>query len=792
MFRQFRKTIFTTVLNIIGLSVAFAAFIIIMIQVNYDLRYNKGFKDSDKIYRVEGAFNLADMNVYSPFVSRPLALKFGTCSPDIQAWGDFNKWEGDLKIRKTDTDDSPYFSINHEAIKKGLLEVFGFNIIAGDTTQFNDPKKAIIAESVAKSIYPNESPLGKVLQNQYGFQYTIVGVYKDFPKNCCISNGLIQELGTENMDNYSEWSFSLFVKLHSAESVSKVTDMMANEMIEMYKDDEEVTRAFQSSDMSKIIRLTPLSDIHFSKDIKYDWSEKASLSTTYSLLTIAILIIIIAIINFINFSMASVPLTIKGINTRKVLGCSNASLRVRQIIGSVIISIISLAVSFLIVYILSGTSFTSFISTSISLTDNILILVISAAVAVITGITAGLYPALYCTSFSPAMVIKGSFSLSPKGKLLRTGLISLQFIISLILIIVALFINVQSRFMKNYDMGYRSDNILTVSISSNLAGKSDSFTNKLKENPDIADVTYASGMIISNGKMGWGRYYYGKQLKFDCFPVSSNFINFFDMKIVEGRGFTIEDNQKRNGTMICNEAMIRTYPFIKVGDKIQGHIDDDPADVVGIAKDFNFQPLQYSINPIALYVFGSEPWWPITFCYIKTVPDSDIKKSIDYISTTIKEMDPNIVADDINVTFMDEKIGQLYQKEDLLGKLILIFCGLSVLISIIGILGLIYFETQFKKKEIGVRRVFGSSVANILEKLNLTYIKICLCCFVIAVPVSIIIIKQWLKSFTYQSTIPVWIFIASIAIILTITVIVITIQSYRAASANPVDSLRSE
>lgn len=791
MSKSQHKNLFTNILNVIGLSVAFAAFIIILIQVNFDLNYNKCIRDHGKVFRVEGAFDLSSPERYSQNFSRPLVRIFGSSSPDIESFGEFNYRGGTKILKRADLEDTPFLSIEVAALVKSTIPALGIEIVAGDTSTFDNSSNILISQSSAKAFFADESPLGKVLRDESKGDYTIIAVYKDFPENCSIKNGVLFNLDNENYDNWSNWNYNMFVRVYDVEKVDSIKNRLADKLVEVYKDDTELMSAYASADFTKLFRLTPIAETHFTKDVAYDWIEKASKATTFSLLTIAFLIIIIAIINFINFSMASIPLNIKGINTRKVLGCTNTELRLKQIGEATILSFISLLIAFLWIFILSGTSFSGFISGSIALGDNIPMLIIGTAVALITGIAAGIYPAVYSTSFPPAMVVKGTFSLSPKGRRLRKGLVALQYVISLILIMTALFINVQSSFMKNYDMGYDTDNILTAYISTDLGNRRDAFAQRLKENPAIEDVTFSAGMIISNGKMGWGRMYKGEHIQFDCFPVATNFISFFGMEMEEGRAFTPEDEKKANGTMICNRTMLNTFPFINLGDKVAGH-SNDPSDMVGIIKDFNFQPLHYRINPIALYNYGLHPWSPLIFTYIKLSDRADVKECISYIRSTIKEMDPNFPEERIDIVFMEERISRLYQKEDNLGKLILAFCALSVLISIIGILGLIYFETQFKKREIGVRRVFGSSVFQILKMLNLTYIRIATICWVISVPVSILIMKMWLKTFTYQAPIPVWIFLTAYAVIILITILIITLQSIRSASANPVDSVRAD
>ena len=205
-----------------------------------------------------------------------------------------------------------------------------------------------------------------------------------------------------------------------------------------------------------------------------------------------------------------------------------------------------------------------------------------------------------------------------------------------------------------------------------------------------------------------------------------------------------------------------------------------PAEIVGIVKDFNFQPLQYSVAPIVLYNFGSEPWWPLTVGYAKILP-GNVQETFEYIREKCAELDPTFDTSAMGLRFMDESIGRLYQKEDNLNRLITTAALISLLISVIGILGLVYFETQFRRKEIAIRRVHGAS-----------YLIITLVCFVVAVPVAIVIIRSWVATFPYQSPVPVWIFLAALLIIGLITIVTVTLQSRRAALRNPVDSIANE
>ena len=344
--------------------------------------------------------------------------------------------------------------------------------------------------------------------------------------------------------------------------------------------------------------------------------------------------------------------------------------------------------------------------------------------------------------------------------------------------------------MNSFDMGFDREQIVTFYVGNSVGERRQAFEAHLKENPHVIDVTFAGNELVSNGKMGWGRMYDGENVNIDCLPVDADFIDFFGMEVVQGRDFMPSDEQKANGTFIMNQATMDAYPFMKLDTKLTGHASE-PADIVGVVKDFNFKPLQYGVSPIALYVFGSEPWWPLTWAYAKISPE-DVAGTIEYIRESVSEFNPQMTADYVNVRFLDEAIGNLYQKETNLNKLITIASALSLLICVIGILGLVYFETQFRRKEIALRRVHGATVGEVLRMINRYYLIICTVCFIVAAPSAWFIARKWVEGFTYQCPVHAWIFIVAYAALLAITVGVVTLQSHRAVSKNPVDSIKNE
>ena len=786
-FRFFNHRLFSALLNFIGLTLAFSAFLVIMVQVVYDYGYDRNYEDAERIFRVENKF--MSRVGYSTVLSRPMIEAMKSASPEIEAGGCYNYTKGwNVAVALEDDGRQSEYKVGYGIIEKSLLNVFPFDFVVGDTSKF-EPFTVIISESTAKLLFGDENAIGKTLYLDNGPEpYTVAAVYKDFPENSSVDCGIFGNIGDSQLDDWSEWNMSFYVKLRSPQAAGDVATAMLQSLMSYY-DAESWTEEEMSEYMSSL-RLVNLHDAYYSTDVEYDNMGKGNRFTTITCFTVSLLIIIVAIINFINFSMASVPFMIKGINTRRVLGATRGRLIGRQVGESLLIAVAAFILSVIVMRALSGTLVASMISGSLDPADNLALTGAGAAVSLVIVALAGIFSASYSTSFPPAMVLKGSFSLSAKGRSLRSIIVGFQYVVSFILIIMTLFIYCQRRYMNSFDMGFDRDQIVTFYVGNSVGERRQAFEAHLKENPHVLDVTFAGNELVSNGKMGWGRMYDGESVNIDCLPVDADFIDFFGMEVVQGRDFMPSDEMKSNGTFIMNEATMEVYPFLKLDTKLSGHAAE-PADIVGVVKDFNFKPLQYVVSPIALYVFGSEPWWPLTWAYARISPE-DVAGTMDYIRQSVSEFNPQMTADNVNVRFLDEAIGNLYQKETNLNKLITIASVLSLLICVIGILGLVYFETQFRRKEIALRRVHGATVGEVLRMINRYYLIICTVCFIVAAPSAWFIARKWVEGFTYQCPVHVWIFIVAYAALLAITAGVVTLQSYRAVSKNPVDSIKNE
>ena len=779
----FRKTGVSTLINILGMCVAFAAAMILMVQVKWDSTYDKNFEGHEKVFRMEN--NWMDDGLFYTGISRPIIELIRTASPNLEAVGTLK--EGGQQVFYKEGDKESAITIPYAQIDSSMLLVFPFEWVEGSAKEFTTRGTAILNEAFAQMIFGEESAVGKLLLTGDSDQYRIIGVFKNTPRNYSMHYGIIANMGDWFLHEGNEWSFSAYLKLYNPaqvrETESAILDALAPDLFEG-SSDEEIAK------YRKGFRLSNLHDAHFERDVRANIAS-ANKSITISLAAIAILLILIAIINFINFAFAEIPFRIKSINTRKVLGEGRGSLIGRQIVNAGIIALVAFALACLIVHVVSGTSLASYVSDSIALKENIGILAITLGVALLSAVAAGIAPALYSTSQPAALVLKGSYGTSVRGRSLRNALVALQFILSFVFILMALYVNVQTKFMANKDMGFPQENILQVWCGYYAGGAHNAVHDKLLQNPSIVDVTFSDNLIVSDQKMGWGRTGDdGKQVFMEVLPVTDDFVRFFGLQIVEGRDFQESDNQSETGCFIANETFIQSFPQYHVGSLVGGHVDN--TEIVGIVKDFNFKSLKHPMGPLVLLNWGKTQWRNFSVMYVKTAPGADFKEVSDYIKETVCAFDPSREPDQVAVRHLDEWIENMYQSEQSLGKLVTIASLVALLIAIIGIIGLVFFETQFLKKEIAVRRVNGATVGSILQMINKKYLVMAGSTFVIAAPIAYYLMTAWRKGFAYQAPVPVWIFLVALIAVAAITLAVVTLQSWRAASANPVESLKNE
>lgn len=807
-FRNFLTTLrrykISSLLNVIGLTLAFTAFYVIMTQVWWELGYNRSLHEADRIYLVENE-DWYEPGKWSSWLNRPVPERVIASTAGVEVggcmWGGFGSgtcW----------TSNEPSFGYNKFSASCGsvslpFLDVFAFRSVEGDVHDIGKPKSVIVSREAAERMRVGVGSLIWVDTDepQPDGAMEVVAVFEDFPDNSLLGEcEVVKNLGETNLYTTSEWSFNYFVKFRPGADPDEFARQWTNVNQEMQREAAEKRAAAgdaaDDDDESGIygVRLSPVSDLYFESDSQAP-CRQGSVVTTYTLLGIAVLVIVLAFINFVNFFFALVPVRIRTVNTFKVFGASASSLRFNFVFEAFGLVLIALLAAWYVSFALQGTEFASYISASLALSQNLEVVGLVAVVAFVMALAASLYPAWYITSFAPALVVKGSFGGTRSGRRLRTLLLGVQFFISIGLIIATSFIRLQHDYMMHYDMGFDKENLLAVRLSERGAVSYDALRQKLLSDPQVKDVTGATSRLVSVGRMGWGREFKGRQVAFQSYVVQPDFLRVMGIPITDGRDFLESDFDKELGTMIFNEAARREFEM-QVGDRINGFVSPDEQ-IVGFCADFNFKPLQYGVSPFCFYLLPKkiqqENYWHLPHVvYVRMTPGADIAAVTAHIRRCIAEVDPRTEPGDIVVRVFDEELGLEYDNERKLTAIVGLFALLAVVIALMGVFGLVLFETQHRRREIAVRRVMGASRGEILAMFNRRYVMLVAVCFVLAVPVSIWAVRHWLAGFAYAVPLYWWVFALALAGVLAVTALTVTVRSWRAVNENPAESVKSE
>lgn len=807
-FRNFLTTLrrykISSLLNVIGLTLAFTAFYVIMTQVWWELGYNRSLHEADRIYLVENE-DWYEPGKWSSWLNRPVPERVIASTAGVEVggcmWGSFGSgtcW----------TSNEPSFGYNKFSASCGsvslpFLDVFAFRSVEGDVHDIGKPKSVIVSREAAERMRVGVGSLIWVDTDepQPDGAMEVVAVFEDFPDNSLLGEcEVVKNLGETNLYTTSEWSFNYFVKFRPGADPDEFARQWTNVNQEMQREAAEKRAAAgdaaDDDDESGIygVRLSPVSDLYFESDSQAP-CRQGSVVTTYTLLGIAVLVIVLAFINFVNFFFALVPVRIRTINTFKVFGAPASSLRFNFVFEAFGLVLIALLAAWYVSFALQGTEFASYISASLALSQNLEVVGLVAVVAFVMALAASLYPAWYITSFAPALVVKGSFGGTRSGRRLRTLLLGVQFFISIGLIIATSFIRLQHDYMMHYDMGFDKENLLAARLSERGAVSYDALRQKLLSDPQVKDVTGATSRLVSVGRMGWGREFKGRQVAFQSYVVQPDFLRVMGIPITDGRDFLESDFDKELGTMIFNEAARREFEM-QVGDRINGFVSPDEQ-IVGFCADFNFKPLQYGVSPFCFYLLPKkiqqENYWHLPHVvYVRMTPGADIAAVTAHIRRCIAEVDPRTEPGDIVVRVFDEELGLEYDNERKLTAIVGLFALLAVVIALMGVFGLVLFETQHRRREIAVRRVMGASRGEILAMFNRRYVMLVAVCFVLAVPVSIWAVRHWLAGFAYAVPLYWWVFALALAGVLAVTALTVTVRSWHAVNENPAESVKSE
>ncbi len=768
-----RRFKMATTLNILGLSVAFAAFMVILMQLDFDYNFDMMYENSDRIYRMELTYDGEAQTV----ISRPMADLFFRSSPHIVAGSIVDPWHFNRLFTVENNGVKHNFQETMNKVYPAYMDIFPFEMVEGSAKALEEPDKVLIPLSMARKFFGDESAMNKSLWVGDS-PLTIAGIYKDFPANSVVQNVVYAPMHPQ--DNVNSWgnsNYNVYIRVDAPENSRDLVANLEKQLAAMDMGDNSWVKAVS-------YRLTVLPDIHYTTDTLYDHTPKSSRQVLLVLLSIAVMIIVIAGINFTNFSTALTPMRIKSINTQKVLGGDETVIRRSLQAEAVVISLLSFLIALGLVHIMQFTRITSLVDADIRLAAHPLIVGGTALIALLTGLLAGLYPSYYMTSFPPALVLKGSFGLSLKGRMLRNVLISIQFIASFALIIGASFMYLQNRYMYTSPLGYDKDALIVTDINGKINKSRETFTNQVKGFAGVENITFAEPLLSSQDQyMGWGRHYKDIDIQFQCLPVDASFMDILGIHVNEGRGFRKEDEQKKYGALIFNECAKAEYN-LELGSMV------DSMEIIGFMPDVKFASFRTKVKPMAFYVWGEQNWGSQpNFAYIKVKGGSNMRAVMDHVTTSLKAIDPDYP---FNVRFYDEVLNRMYAKERNLTALITLFSFIAIFISIVGVFGLVVFDSEYRKKEIGIRKVLGSTTTEILILFNITYVVILCYCFLLAAPITYYAIFRWLENFAYKTPIYWWVFLTSFGIVFFITILTVTFQNWWTANENPVKSIKTE
>ncbi len=802
-FRNFLTTLrrykASSLLNVLGLTLAFTAFYIILVQVWWEMGYNRSLPDAERIYLVENE-DWYEPGDWSSWLNRPIPERVLASLPGIEAggcmWGGF----GDVTVWRQNAAKMGYdkFELSSGHVSLPFLDVFSFRSVAGDVHDLKKPRSAAISRSAAERLgvgvgdqiwVDTDTPAEENARE-------VVAVFEDFPDNSLLKGcKVVRDLGERSLNDRSEWSYNYFVKFVPGADPSVFARRWKEVQQELDREDRARAVAagetFEEDDISYGVRLAPVTKLYFEADSDAP-QEQGSAATTYTLLGIALLTVVLAFINFVNFFFALVPVRIRTVNTFKVFGAPSFSLRFSFVFEAFGLVLIALLLAWYLAIFVRGTEFASYISASLALSDNLPVVALTALVAFLTALAASLYPAYYITSFAPALVVKGSFGGTRSGRMLRMTLLGVQFTISIGLIVATGFIRLQHSYMMHYDMGFDKRDLVAVQISDRAGENYEDLRQRLLALPQIKDVTAASSRLVSVSRMGWGRDFKGERVAFQTYVVQRDFLRVMGIRITDGRDFLESDAQKELGTMIFNEAARRKFGMA-VGDRINGFISPDEQ-IVGFCADFNFRPLQYGVSPFCFYLLpqGKNNWHRPRVVYVRTTPGADVGAVAERIRQAVSEVDPRMEPGDLEVHVFDKELGEEYGNERKLTAIVGLFALLAVAIALMGVFGIVLFETQHRRREIAVRKVMGASTAEILRMFNRRYVTMVVVCFAVAGPVSAWAVSRWLSTFAYRTPLRWWVFALAFAAVMAVTVVTVTVRSWRAANENPADSVKSE
>ena len=781
MFRNYLKTAFRNILrqkgysfiNIIGLSTGLAAFILIMLWVINELSYNRNNHNYHRIYRFVQEQQYSTGPLTTPCMPAPLAADVKSDFPEFEDVFRYYTISGVLSVGENK------FADDITVADSGLFNVFSFDFIAGNPQDAMQPYTVILSERGAQKYFGNADPMGRVIRLNDDINFRVNGIIENPPENSSFTGDIymafdhLEDLGW-NLDRYG-WNTYYMYTL-----VGEKTDMDAlNEKLKHYF---RIARNDETNDTE--LFLFPLGKQRL---YRYD-GEPYLITNIYIFSAIAVFILLIACINFMNLATARASKRGREIGLRKVAGARRKQLIQQFMSESLLISLFALLVALLVVY-LTLPLFNELTSRELSL--NLVNPFITGSLllaTLLTGIVAGSYPALYLSGVKPLKSIRSSGGMSGGNAWFRRSLVVFQFVLSITLIISTLVIYRQTDYIQSKNLGMNREHVIFARLRGDLSENFYDFKSRLLQSPDIKNVTRASHVPYYVGSNSGGLIWEGKENEDDVLigvtRADYDFLKTMEMQLVDGRFFE-EGYGRDSAAVVVNEAAVKTMGMDNpVGKWIGFENDAYRTHIIGVVKDFNFLPLDREIEPLAIYYNPGR-----MNLLIVRLNGEKTSQAIEQIETTWNDFLP---AFPFEFYFMSDHYDMIYTHVTRLGKLIKYFAILAIIISCLGLLGLASYTAEQKTKEIGIRKVLGSSVTGIVKLQQKEFFWLVLIANLVAWPLAWYFMNEWLNEYAYKIALSPFFFIIAGGLSIAITFLTVFTLSYRAAVKNPVDAIKHE
>ncbi len=806
--RNLMKNKIFSFINIFGLAIGLACCMLITLYVYHELSYDSHHKNLKQLYQLGTIFVKEGKEDRTANTPAPMAKAMQQEFPEIEMSARLLKAFSDdktlLQYNSVNGQRKSFYETSGYLADSAFFRVITYNFKEGNPeTALLNPNSLVLSEEIAQKIFGKESALNKIIHisssTNGDFDFKVTGVFTPSKHPTHIDARFFMSIAGGGMDQY----------------IRRATDLASNNMFYTYfvlkpggdaKKLEAKFPAFIDKYAGKDLKamgfykkqfLTPVKDIHLYANTTSNVTAGGSLTYLYILVSIAVFTLLIACINFMNLSTARSSKRSAEVGVRKVLGAEKGSL-VRQFLGesllmSLIAFLFALGITQLLLPLFSAVAGKEF---SFSLEQHALLLGGFLVLAIVTGLLSGSYPAFYLSSFKPVKVLKGKISNTLAAVSLRKGLVVFQFVISVVLIVASVVIADQMRYLRSKDLGFAKDQQIIIPMRSGTAkGIYSSLKNELSRQPQITSVgatLYYPG-IMNPSDMPL--YPEGKtqneSKRFFMNWVDNSFLETLGIKPVAGRIFSKEFPADTSFKMVVNEEGVKQLGFKNAQESIGKKVKIDwrgetySWDIIGVVKDFHFKDLHLAIEPYG-FQLNNSPQYNYLVAHAKTTDMGGTLKSIEGIW---KKLNPN---EPFEYSFLDQDFHKNYQAEERLSSIVTYFTIVAILISCLGLFGLAAFSAEQRIKEIGVRKVLGANVSNIVSLLSKDFLKLVGIAIVIASPIAWFTMNRWLEDFAYRTTIGWQVFVITAGIALFIALATVSFQAIKAAISNPVKSLRSE